>query len=131
MSSTALAEVVAETTDKELQQDEQRIRRTMLKVFGDGAETLRRLYLPEGDPNRHPDADRTWSECSMQTRAALALAKAHQDNPAADVGQLFGIIIVQGRSKSAHEWEAQAVKIDEEQKRKAIDAVVASREPGK
>lgn len=114
--------------DKDLAEDEQGVRKIMLKVFRDGADTLRRLYLKDGDPDQHPDAHRTWAECSMQTRAALALAKAHGENPTADVRELFGIIIVQGRSKSAHLWEQQAQQVDELQKQRAIDAVATPKD---
>jgi hypothetical protein len=113
------------------QKREQRIRRRMLQVFEQGAETLQRLYLPDGHPNQHPDAKKTWSECSMQTRAALALAKAHGENPTADVKELFGIIVLQGRSKSALEWEQRAIKVEEEQKRKALEALAVTKEPPK
>ncbi len=116
---------------KKLAAREQRTHAAMISVYGKCADTLRRLFLPVGDPDRHPDADKTWSECSMQTRSALHLAKTQKDNPQADVKELFGIIIVQGRSKNALDWEKQAGAVDEEQKRKAIEAIGTSKEPGK
>lgn len=119
---------LAKTREQKMADREAKTRATMLKVFGMCAETLRRLYLPVGDPDRHPDADRTWAECSMQTRAALAIGKAHSENPQADVKEMFGIIIVQGRSKSAHEWEAKAIQIDELQKQRAIEAIAKTKE---
>lgn len=127
------AKLTDEQRAKRTAEREAKTRQNMVKVFASCADSLRRLYLPEGDPNRHPDADRTWAECSMQTRAALALAKAHGENPEADVKALFGIIVVQGRSKNAVEWERKALQVEAEQKQRAIDvlAVVKKDEAAK
>lgn len=120
------------TPDERIAKRERRAWSIMTAVAVECAETLRRLYLPDGDPNQHPDAKKTWSECSMQTRAALALAKAHGENPQADVKELFGIIVVQGRSKSAHEWEQRALEVERRQKERAIEALAVSKlEPAK
>lgn len=126
MSAATVPEL--EPTDEHSEAD---IARAMRKVAWDATDCLRRLYLPKGDPNRHPDADVTWAECSMQTRAALAIGKAYHDNPDADLKQVFGIIIVQGRSKSALEWEAQALEIDAKQRARAIEAMATEKEPSK
>ncbi len=116
---------------KRLAKREQRMRADMLKVYGACARSLRRLYLPPGHPKRHPDADRTWSEATMQTRAALHLAKTQQDNPNADVKELFGIIVLQARAKDPKQWELEAAKVDAAQKQKAIDAIAVPKEPSK
>lgn len=74
-------EIDQEARDRKLHRREQRTHANMLRVYDKCADVLRRLYLPVGHPLRHPDADKTWSECSMQVRAALALAKAQADQP--------------------------------------------------
>ncbi len=114
---------MSEETDKRLAKrearartNELRTRQAMIRVARRAAETLERLFLPDGDPNQHPDAKETWADCSMQTRAALILAKTANENPEADLPKVFGIIIMQGRSKSATEWEAQARQVERDTK---------------
>ncbi len=116
--------------EKKLLRREHRTRANMLRVYEACAKTLVRLFLPVGDPNRHPDADKTWSECSMQTRSALTLAKVEKENPQAAVKDLFGIVIMQARAKDPLAWEAAAAKIDTKQKQAALDAIaITKREP--
>ncbi len=115
--------MTSEERDKRLQRREQRTRANMIRVYSGCAEVLRQLFLPKSDPKRHPDADKTWSECSMQVRAALVLAKTQAEHPKADVKELFGIVIMNGRSQNAVEWEKKAAEVEAQQKMKAIDAI--------
>lgn len=93
--------------------------------------TLAGLYEPDvledGSPNpkHNPDANRTWSECSMKTRAALVMAKDMGLTSEQEMNEkrVLGVVVLQSRADSASSWEAEARKVDEEERRKAIDAV--------
>ena len=78
------------------------------------ADTIEGLYT-----GSNPDAERNWADCSMKTRAALHLRKQAQDKGADDSKKVIGIVILQGRSQSAAEWEAKAAQVDSS--RPAID----------
>ena len=55
----------------------------------------------------------------------LVIAKAAEGKNDQDLGRSFGLIILTGRAPSAKEWEAEAKKVDEDERRKtAIDVEV-------
>ena len=100
-------------------------RAVIQRVQEKAAETLEALYLPSDDPKRNPDADRNWADCSMKTRAALVLCKDATREPGDGDGKVFGVIFMQDRVDDPRKWEAEARKVDEEERRKnAIDVKV-------
>lgn len=117
--------------EKRVAANEDKGRAAMATVYRRAAECLVGLYEPEfikdeagnevPNPKWNPDAKRTWAEASMKTRAALVLAKAQAENPDADIKAVFGVIIMKARASNPKEWEAEARRVEEEQKRKAID----------
>jgi hypothetical protein len=110
------------------EQEEELIRGALRRVAQKATKTLEGLYEPptlEGgkpNPDFNPDADRTWAECTMRTRAALIIAKAAEGKNDQELGRAFGVIILTGRAASAQDWEAQAKEVDrQERERTAID----------
>jgi hypothetical protein len=94
--------------------------------------TLAGLYLPQGDPERNPDADRTWSECTMKTRAALVMAKdmGLTGDPDAAEKRVLGVVVLQARVDSIPTWEAEAKRVDQEERKKAIEGVAVTVKAG-
>jgi hypothetical protein len=90
--------------------------------------TLAGLYEDPKSPSYNPDADRTWQDCTMKTRAALVMAKDMGLTAEKETGEgrVLGIVVLQARADSIPTWEAEARRVDEEERRKAnaIDAVV-------
>lgn len=88
------------------------------------------LFKDPQDPDYNPDADKTWAECSMRTRAALVihrdfLPKENQEN----AHRVLGVVFLQARAGSADEWEQQARAVDEAERRKVIEATAEPVEP--
>lgn len=98
------------------------VKEVLARVAEKAAKTLEGLYLKPDDPDFNPDADKTWAECSMRTRAALVIAKGAQEHGLSD-GKVLGIVFLQGRARSQSEWEAEAKRVDIEE-RQAIEAKV-------
>jgi hypothetical protein len=124
---------LAKARESRIKSHEERGRAAMALVYRRAAECLAGLYEPptiagpDGqpvpNPKYNPDAHATWAESSMKTRAALVIAKAQAENPDADIKAVFGVIIMKARATSAKDWEADAKKVEEEQRRKAIDVL--------
>lgn len=91
------------------------VKEIMDRVQNHAAKALEGLYKAPGDKDYNPDADKTWAECSMRTRAALILAKSAQDQNTGD-GKPLGIVFLSLRAKSAKEWEAKAREVDEDER---------------
>lgn len=87
------------------------VKEVMDRVQTHAAKTLEGLYKKPGDPEYNDDADKTWAECSMRTRAALILAKSAQDQGGGD-GKPLGIVFLSLRANSSKEWEAKAREVD-------------------
>ena len=83
----------------------------MDRVQKHAAKAILGLYKKPSDKDYNPDADKTWAECSMRTRAALILAKSAQDQGTGD-GKPLGIVFLSLRAKNAKEWEAKACEVD-------------------
>lgn len=103
----------------------------LAKITRKALKTVEALYAPElnedGTPNtrRNRDADKPWNECSVKTRASLLLVKGMEAKADAGDKRVFGVVVLQGRSASAKDWEAEAKAVDDEERRKgAIDVKV-------
>jgi hypothetical protein len=125
-SKKGITQAKREEREAVMRKQETEIRECLTRVAMKCAETLEDLYRPVGDPKRHPDADKTWAECSMQTRAAIHLAKVTEQNPEKDIPAVCGLIIVSARVKSIKEWEQKALAVEAEQRRKAREAAKLS-----
>lgn len=114
-----------------MEAERQLCERAIAKVMRRAVRTVAGLYEeplnPDGTPNKrwNKDADKTWNECSVKTRASLQIIKGlEQRNEGGDKRPL-GVIVLQARAASASEWEAEAKRVDEaERRRAAIDVEV-------
>lgn len=95
------------------------------KVTNKAAKVLDGLYLEPHEPGYNPDAEKTWAECSMKTRASLILVKDAQARGDGGEGRVLGLILVKERASSKEEWELMARKVDEDERnRNAIEVKV-------
>lgn len=95
------------------------------------ARQVRRVLLPPGDPNRHPDADLPWKEASVSTRCSVALVQGsmatERAKPSVPTSQAINIVLLPPVIPDGKQWEqfAQAPV------RQAIEAVAVQKEPAK
>lgn len=96
------------------------------------ARQVRRVLLPEGDPERHPDASLPWKEASVSTRCSIALVTGtmatERVRPQAPTAQAINIVLLPPVIKDGAQWELAA----QAPQRAAIEAVaVEKKEPVK
>ena len=107
-------------------EEEQALKACLTRVAQKAAKTIEGLYEDPGSRDYNPDAEKTWAECSMKTRASLIIHKATEGKQEADLGRAFGVIILTARASSPADWEAQAKAVDEAERKKAAIDVVAT-----
>lgn len=79
--------------------------------------TVGGLLAKPGDENYNPDADKTWKEATVRTRAALILTQgsmaAERAKTQAQAGpRTLGVVVVAPRVESAAKWEELAAAVD-------------------
>lgn len=101
------------------------VQKKVAEITEKALETTQGLFKQPGEEGYNPDAERNWAECSTKTRAALKITEAVQASTGADpTPRVLGVIFMNGRSRSKEEWEAEAKRVDEEARGKALDAEV-------
>lgn len=72
---------------------------------------VRGLFKQAGEEGYNPDADATWKDCTVRTRAALALTQgtmaAERAKTAADAAPRLGVVVVPMQITDAKTWEAR------------------------
>jgi len=101
------------------------VQRKVGEITKKALETVEGLFVAKDSEGYNPDAERNWAECSTKTRVAAQIVRAAQDSAGTDpTPRVLGVIFLKGRSKSKEEWEAEAAEVDQEARRKVIEAEV-------
>lgn len=95
---------------------ERTIKRAERVVFG--------LFRKPEEEGYNTDADVPFTEASTKTKVALELVKMSRGQGDGET-RVLGVIFMQGRTTDPKTWEAEARRIDDEEKRRnAVDVPV-------
>lgn len=106
---------------EEIERGEKAVQAIMERVQMKVARTVEGLFLNPGEPGYNDDAPKPYMECSVKTRAALQLAKSAMEKQGSGEGRVLGLVMLAGRIPSKAAWEAEARRVDEEERRKVVD----------
>lgn len=88
---------------------QERANRVVAGACLDAARSVRGLFRKSDHPEYNEDAERTWHECSVRTRAAIELTKgtmaAERARQQSEAPRAFGIVFMTPKITNEQDWE--------------------------